>query len=52
MLTEVLNSQDNLNQNLDNPILIDKFAKSTDKVRKNFKSNYSTTWTDPKDGAE
>ena len=43
--------QDNLNQNLNNPVLVDKFIDTVGKVRKNFKSAYSTTWNDPADSA-
>ena len=51
-LTEILNAQDNLNQNLENPILQTKFAKAVEKVRNNFAKGYSTSWNDPKNSAE
>ena len=46
-LTEVLNAQDNLNQNQDNPVLLDTFINTAQKVNKNFKKAYGDQWVDP-----
>jgi len=46
-LTDVQNAQDNLNQNQDNPVLMDKFLKVANKVRVNFKNAYKDGWIDP-----
>ena len=45
-LTDVQNAQDNLNQNQDNPVLMDKFVKVATKVRQNFKNAYKDGWID------
>ena len=52
LLTEVQNSQDNLNQNQDNEVLMQKFVQTATKIKENFKKSYGEQWNDPGAGQE
>ena len=47
LLTDVQNAQDNLNNNQDNEVLMNKFIQTCKTVRKQLKKQYGDQWNDP-----